>query len=72
MCDMKMSYLRGACNVTRWEGDSNESVYKRCGMGPCVNGVKCGIVECVKRKTLRWCGHIKKMNSEEFMKKMYK
>ena len=27
---MEMSYLRGACGVTRWEGESNESVYERC------------------------------------------
>ena len=26
--------------MTRWEGKTNES-YKRCGMGPCANGVKC-------------------------------
>ena len=25
-----MSYLRGACGVTRWEGESNESLYERC------------------------------------------
>ena len=42
---MKMSYLRGACGVTRWEGESNASVYKRCGIGLCANGVKCGAVE---------------------------
>ena len=34
-----MRYLRGACSVTRWEGKSNGSVFERCGMGPCVNGV---------------------------------
>ena len=37
--------------MTRWEG---ESVWERCGMGPCANGVKCGVVEWVKRNTLRW------------------
>ena len=39
MCTVKNSYLRGTCGVTRWEGESNESVYKKCGMGPCANGV---------------------------------
>ena len=43
---MEMSYLKGACAVTRWEGESNE----RCSMGPCANGVEwCGVVEWVKR-----------------------
>ena len=32
-----INYLRGA----RWEGESNESVYERCGMEPCANGVRC-------------------------------
>ncbi len=36
---MEMSYLRGACGVTRWEGESNESVYERCGMGTCASEV---------------------------------
>ena len=31
---VEISYLRGACSVTGWEGESNESVYERCGMGP--------------------------------------
>ncbi len=29
---VEMSYLRGACGVSRWDGLSNESVYERCGM----------------------------------------
>ena len=41
--------LRGACDVTRWKGESNESVYGRCGMGPCAYGVKHGVVEWAKR-----------------------
>ena len=40
---MEMSYLRGACGVTRWERESNESMCERCdGMGYCANGVKYG------------------------------
>ncbi len=31
----------------------------------------CGVVEWVKRSTLRWFGHIEKMGSEEFVKKVY-
>ena len=48
---VEMSYLRGACGVTRWECESNESVYERCGMRPCANEVKCGVVEWVERNT---------------------
>ena len=45
VCAVEMSYLRGACGVTRWEGESNESVYERCGMGLIANGAKCGVVK---------------------------
>ncbi len=55
-----MSYLRGACGVTRWDGESNKSVYERCGMGSRANGVNCGVVEWVKRNRLRWLGHIER------------
>ena len=34
--------------MTRWEGDSNENVCERRGMGPCANEVKCCVVEWVK------------------------
>ncbi len=67
VCTVEMSYLRGACGVTRWDGESNE----RCGMGSHADGVNCRVVEWVKRNTLRWFGHIERMGSEEFMKKMY-
>ncbi len=49
---MEMRYLRGACGVTRWDGESNESVYERCGMGSQANEVQCGVVEWVKRNML--------------------
>ena len=42
---MEISYLRGACGVTRLEGESNE----RCVMGTHANGVKFGVVEWVKK-----------------------
>ncbi len=68
---VEMSYLRGACGVTRWDGESNESVYERCDMGSHANGVNCGVVEWVKRNTLRWFGHFERMGSEEFVKKVH-
>ncbi len=66
-----MSDLRGACGVTRWDGESNESVYERCGMGIHANEVNFGVGEWVKRNTLRWFGHIERLGSEEFVKNMY-
>ncbi len=32
------------------------------------SGVGCGVVEWVKRSTLRWFGHIAEMENEEFVK----
>ena len=53
------------------EDESNESMYERCGIGPCANGVKCCVVEWVKINTLRWFDHIERKTSEEFVKKVY-
>ncbi len=35
------------------------------------SGVMCGVVEWVKRSTLRWFGHIERMRNEKFVKKVY-
>ncbi len=53
VCAVEMSFLRGACGVSRWYGLSNENVYERCGMRGHGSGVGCGLVEWVKRSTLR-------------------
>ncbi len=45
VCAVKMSYLRGACGVSRWDGMSNESVYERCGIRRRGSGVGCGVVD---------------------------
>ncbi len=68
---VEMSYLRGAYGVTRWDGESNENVYERCGTGSCAIGLKSGVVEWVKRNTFRWFGHTERMRSEKFVKKVY-
>ncbi len=34
------------------------------------SGVGCGVVEWVKR-SMRWFGHIERMENEEFVKKVY-
>ncbi len=54
--------------MRRWDGLSNESVYERCDTRGHGSGVGCGVMEWVKRSTLRWFGHIEKMRNEEFVK----
>ncbi len=43
-------------------------MYERCGMTGRGSGVGCGVVEWVKKSTLRWFGHIERMAYEEFVK----
>lgn len=33
--------------------------------------MKCGVIEWVKRNSLRWFGHITRMKNEDFVKKVY-
>ncbi len=47
------------------------SVYERCGMRGRGSGVGWGVMEWVKRSTLRWSGHIERTGNEEFVKKVY-
>ncbi len=35
------------------------------------SGAGCGVVEWVKRSTLRWFGHTERMGNEKFVKKVY-
>ncbi len=39
---VEISYLSGVCEMTRWAGESNESMYVRCSMESHAN---CAIVE---------------------------
>ena len=41
-------------------------------MGSQANGVNCGVVEWVKRNTLRWFGQTKRMGDEKFVKKVHR
>jgi len=61
---VEMSYLRGACGLSRMDGESNESVYKKFGVSVKGEGMNCGVVEVVKHSTLRWFGHLERMGSE--------
>ncbi len=68
---VEMSYLRGTCGVSKWDGLSNESVYERRGMKGHGSKVVCGVVEWVKSSTVRWFGHLERMEIEEFVNKVY-
>ncbi len=57
---LKMSYWRSACGVRRMDGMCNESMYEHFGMCHVGEGKKCEVVE-VKRQTLKWFGHIERM-----------
>ena len=68
---VEMSYLWGACGVSRWDRESNEETYGRSGMRETAVGMDCGVVEWVKRSTLRWYGHVMRMNEGDFTKRGY-
>ncbi len=53
-----MSYIWGACGVSRLDRESNEDMYGRFGMSEATVGMDCGVVEWVKQSTLRWYGHV--------------
>lgn len=57
--------------MARWDGESNEGTYERCGMEACASGVKWQVIEWVKKSTLRWFGHIGRMESKEFLKSIF-
>ncbi len=65
-----MSYLWGASGVSRWDRESNE-MHGRFGMSEAATGVECGVVEWVKRSTLKWKGHVMKKNECDFTKRVY-
>ncbi len=45
--------------------ESNENVYRKFGMSSRGEGMNCGVVEMVKRSTLRWFGHLEGMDERE-------
>ncbi len=68
---VEMSYLRGGCGVNRMDGESNENVYRKF-MSSRGEGMSCGVVEMVKRSTLRWFGHLERIGKRELTKKIYR
>ncbi len=45
---VEMSYIRGACGVSRWDGESNENTYGRFGISETAVEMDCRVVEWVK------------------------
>lgn len=41
VCVVEMSYLRGACGMTRWDGESNAGICNGCDKGVCAVVKKC-------------------------------
>ncbi len=68
---VEMSYLRSACGVQRMDGESNESVHNRFGMSIKIERMKCGVMEGVKRNTLRWFVYIERIAESEMTKRVY-
>ncbi len=68
---VEMSYLRGACGMSRWDGESNEDMYGRFGMSESAVGMDSGVVESVKQSTLRWYRLVMRMNECDFTKRVY-
>ncbi len=66
-----MSYLRSACGVSRMDGMSNESMYEDFEMCHVGEGRKCGVVEEVKRQTLKWFDHVERMEEGKMTKRVY-
>ncbi len=59
---VEMSYLRDGCHVNRMDGERNENAYRKFGISSRGEGMSCGVVEMVKRSTLRWSGHLERMD----------
>ncbi len=62
---VEISYLRGGCGVSRFDSENNESAYGRFGMFNKVEGMSSGVLEVMKRSTLRWFGHMERMGGSE-------
>ncbi len=57
--------------MSRMDGMSNESVYKHFGMCHVGEGKKCGVVEEEKRQTLKWFGHMERMEESKMTRRVY-
>ncbi len=68
---VEMSYLMSACSMRRMDGMTNESVYERFGMCHLGEEKKCEVVEEVQRQTLKWFGHMERMEESKMTRRVY-
>ena len=68
---VEMSYLRMASGVNLLDGLSNSEVYASFGMEEQAVGIDCGVAEWIKRSTLRWYGHVQRMDEDRMLRKIY-
>ncbi len=57
--------------MNRMDSESNENVYRKFGMSSKGEGMSCGVV-LVKHSTLRWFGHLERMDESELTKRIYR
>ncbi len=58
--------------MNRMDGESNENVYGRFGMVSKGEGMSSGVVEVAKCSTMRWFGHLERMDGTELTRRIYK
>lgn len=61
---VETSYLRGVGRITQKDGLRNVDLGDQCG-------VEGHVLRSIRRNTLRWFGHIEKMDDERLTKKVY-
>ena len=68
---VEMSFLRAASGISIVEGVSNERIYENFGMSERKEGMSCGVMEWMKRNTLRWYGHVNRLEEDRLVKRVY-
>ncbi len=58
--------------MNRMDGESIENVYRKFGMSSRGERMSCGVVEILKRSTLRWFGHLEKIDEKELTKRIHR
>ncbi len=58
--------------MNRMDGQSNENIYRKFGISSRGERVSCVVVEMVKCCTLRWFGHLERMDERELTKRIYR
>lgn len=57
--------------MSQWDGESNEDVYEKFGIGVTARGVDFGVGEQVKPSTLKLCEDVVIMNEDDLFRQVY-